>query len=61
MKGFVEMTEPDGGECVGVVIVVKAGTGLSRVFANRTASNLLNLSNHFWGRFHEASLGKDLL
>ena len=49
MNGLVEMADSDGGECAGVTFtVVKAGSGLSRVLANRSASNLLNLSDHFW-------------
>ena len=52
MKGFVEMTEPDGGECAGVTFtVVIAGSGLSRVFAKRRASNLLNHGSHSLFRF----------
>ena len=51
MKGLEEMTELAGGECAGATFTaVKAGSGLSNVFANSRASSLLNLSNHFWSK-----------
>ena len=51
MKGLSDMAELAGGECVGATLTeVKAGSGLSRVLAKSRASNLLNLSAHFWSR-----------
>ena len=51
MNGLEEMTELAGGECAGVTFTeVKAGSGLSNVLANSKASNLLNLSDHFWSK-----------
>ena len=49
MNGSEDLTVPTGGECVGVTLTVaKVGSGLSKVLDSKRASNLLNLSDHFW-------------
>ena len=49
MNGSEDLVIPTGGEVVGVTLTVaKVGSGLSKVFASKRASNLLNLSYHFW-------------
>ena len=51
MKRLEEMTELAGGECAGATFTeVKVDSGLSKVLANSRASDLLNLSDHFWSK-----------
>ena len=61
MKGSENLVIPTGGEVVGVTLTVaKVGSGLSKVLASKRASNLLNLSDHFWSNYSILPSAEDL-
>ena len=61
IKGSEDLVIPTGGEVVGVTLTVeKVGSGLSKVLASKRASNLLNLSDHFWSNSSILASAEDL-
>ena len=61
MNGSVDLEIPTGGEVVGVTFTVaKVGSGLSKVFASKRASNLFNLYDHFWSNSSILASAEDL-